>query len=104
MPNYKKVAQIITVWDSKGDIQAARQLLIQNADYLKKHAADLGSVQLDAACNLNTFQSKNLDDVRWARSRKAMRLEQYVTETQQSYGALPESTPAQVQESQAPQK
>lgn len=93
-----------TILRDKGDINAARQLLIQNADYLKKYAADLGSVQLDAACNLNTLQSKNLDDVQWTRSRKAMRLEQYVIETQQSYGALPESTPSQTQASQTPQK
>ena len=93
-----------TILRDNGDVNAARQLLIQNADYLKKYAVDLGSVQLDAACNLNSIQSKNLDDVRWARSRKAMRLEQYVTDTQQSYGALPEQTPGQAAETAKPQQ
>lgn len=77
-----------TILRDKGDVKAARQLLIQNADYLKKYAADLGSVQLDAACNLNSLQSRNLDSVRWSRSRKAMRLEQFRADTQQSYGAV----------------
>jgi Ca-activated chloride channel family protein len=77
-----------TILRDKGDVKAARQLLILNADYLKKYAADLGSVQLDAACNLNCLQSKNLDSVRWRRSRKAMVVEQYRADTQQSYGAV----------------
>lgn len=77
-----------TILRDKGDIKAARQLLLKNADYLKRYAADLGSVQLDAACNLNTIQSMNLDDVRWRRSRKGMVLEQYRADTQQTYGAV----------------
>jgi Ca-activated chloride channel homolog len=77
-----------TILRDKGDIKAARQMLLQNADYLKRYAADLGSVQLDAACNLNTTQSLNLDDVRWKRSRKGMVLEQYRADTQQAYGAV----------------
>lgn len=77
-----------TILRDKGDVKAARQLLIRNADYLKKYAADLGSAQLDAACNLNTVQSLNLDAANWGRSRKAMVLEQYRADTQQTYGAV----------------
>jgi Ca-activated chloride channel homolog len=77
-----------TILRDKGDIKAARRMLLQNADYLKRYASDLGSLQLDAACNLNTIQSKNLDSALWARSRKAMRVEQYRADTQQAYGAV----------------
>jgi Ca-activated chloride channel homolog len=77
-----------TILRDKGDIKAARRMLLQNADYLKKYAIDLGSVQLDAACNLNAAQSMNLDDVRWGRFRKGMVLEQYRADTQQVYGAV----------------
>jgi Ca-activated chloride channel family protein len=77
-----------TILRDKGDIKAARRMLILNADYLRRYAADLGSVQLDAACNLNSIQSLNLDDVRWRRSRKGMVLEQFRADTQQKYGAV----------------
>lgn len=77
-----------TILRDKGDIKAARRMLLQNADYLKRYAADLGSLQLDAACNLNTIQSRNLEDVRWTRFRKGMVLEQYRADTQQTYGAV----------------
>ncbi|MGZ0166329.1 MAG: vWA domain-containing protein [Planctomycetales bacterium] len=93
-----------TILRDKGDIKAARRLLIQNADYLKKYAADLGSVQLDTACNLNSIQSRNLDPARWAHSRKAMRLGQYATDTQQVYGALSAGDPGQAAKTQAPQQ
>ena len=99
-----------TILRDKGDIKAARQLLIQNAEYLKKYATNLGSVELDAACNLNTIQSKNLDGVLWGRSRKAMVLEQYRADTQQSYGAvdlkpsIPKRRAAQSSESKAAPK
>lgn len=93
-----------TILRDKGDINAARQLLLDNSAYLKKYAVDLGSVQLDAACNLNSLQSKNLDPARWARSRKAMRLGQYATDTQQVYGALPAGDPGQAPKTQAPQQ
>jgi Ca-activated chloride channel family protein len=92
-----------TILRDKGDIKAARKLLIQNADYLKKYAVDLGSVQLDTACNLNSIQSKNLDPALWRRSRKAMRLEQYATDTQQ-FIAVPERSSGQAAETQAPQQ
>jgi Ca-activated chloride channel family protein len=99
-----------TILRDKGDIKAARQLLIRNAEYLKKYATNLGSVELDAACNLNTIQSKNLDGVLWGRSRKAMVLEQYRADTQQSYGAvdlkpsIPKQRAAQSSESKAAPK
>jgi Ca-activated chloride channel homolog len=75
-----------TILRDQGDINAARQLLLQNADYLKKYAVGLGSIELDAACNLNSVQSMNLDAEKWSRSRKMMRSEQFRYETQQSYG------------------
>lgn len=99
-----------TILRDKGDIKAARQLLIRNAEYLKRYATNLGSVELDAACNLNTIQSKNLDGVLWGRSRKAMVVEQYRADTQQSYGAvdlkpsIPKKKAAQSSESKAAPK
>lgn len=75
-----------TILRDKGDTRAARQLLLENAEYLKKYAVGLNSVELDFACKLNTLQSKNLDPAKWARGRKMMRSEQFRYETQQAYG------------------
>lgn len=93
-----------TILRDKGDVNAARQLLIQNADYLKKYAVSLGSVQLDSACNLNSVQSMNLESVEWNRFRKGMRQEQYRTDTQQVYGAMPGGYRGQAAQTQAPQQ
>jgi len=94
-----------TILRDKGDIKAARRMLLQNADYLKRYASDLGSLQLDAACNLNTIQSRNLEDVRWTRFRKGMVLEQYRADTQQTYGAVDlKPSNQQPEKSQAPSR
>jgi Ca-activated chloride channel homolog len=85
--------KLATVLRDKGDIDAARQLLLSNADYLRKYAVELNSHELGVACELNGVQSKNLDAADWKRGRKLMRFGQYRTDTQQIL-QVPESKPS----------
>ena len=93
-----------TVLRDQGNINEARRLLIQNADYLKRYAVELQSQELDVACKLNSVQSKNLDEANWTRGRKLMRLEQFRADTQQIYGVADPEAASQPPEKTSPQK
>lgn len=79
----------------KGDIAGARQMLKDNADYLKRSretysagaaAAPTASVKelsdLEAS---NASAADNLDGENWNKARKAMRYDQHKAKTQQKY-------------------
>jgi Ca-activated chloride channel homolog len=85
--------KLATVLRDKGEIRAARRLLLENADYLQRYAVELDSKELGAAGNLNTAQSKNLDSAKWALERKMMRSEQFRFDTQQTYQIPGTKTP-----------
>mgnify|MGYP002624434775 FL=1 len=67
----------------KGDIEGARQLLIQNSAFLGDNASLLESEILQFRCSSNMDQAKNLDDKNWFFNRK-QRL-QYKDQNQQKY-------------------
>lgn len=77
--------KLATMLRDKGDIGAARQILLDNADYLGVYANMLNSKELLLQQRLNTTQSLNLDPANWNRTRKQMRREQYKADVQQSY-------------------
>ena len=69
----------------KGDLAGARQLLQDNADYLKHKAREYAAPELEAMELKNKRQAQNLDDDNWARTRKSMRHDQHRSKVQQSY-------------------
>jgi Ca-activated chloride channel family protein len=69
----------------KGDLAGARQLLQDNADYLKEKAREYSAPELEAMERKNKRQAQNLDDDNWARTRKSMRHDQHRSKVQQSY-------------------
>lgn len=68
-----------------GQIQEARELLINNASFLKKNAVELGSTELDLSCENNLRQADLLDEKNWNFNRKRMVEQQFVEENQQTY-------------------
>lgn len=72
----------------KGRIKEARKVLEDNAAYLQEEAQNLGG---DYASSLNDLavknkkDSENLEEGRWAASRKMMKARSYKQKTQQSY-------------------
>lgn len=77
--------KLATMLRDKGDVGAARQLLLDNATYLGFYANMLNSKELETQRSLNASQSLNLDAANWARTRKQMRRQQFKAEEQQSY-------------------
>lgn len=79
----------------KGDISGARQLLQENAGYIKKltesygsgpRAASTGTIdKLKELEEQNRVAADNLDEDNWSRTRKAMRADQHKAKVQQSY-------------------
>jgi len=79
----------------KGDVAGARQLLQNNAAYLKKQRQALGSgVRAAPAALTDTLgalakesdeAAANLDAKKWARTRKSMRYQQHKSKRQQTY-------------------
>ncbi len=69
----------------KGDIEGARQLLIQNSAFLGDNASLLESEILQFRCSSNMDQAKNLDDKNWFFNRKQMRRLQFKDQNQQKY-------------------
>jgi len=76
--------QAVTLRD-KGDLTGARQMLQENAAYLKKKAREYSAPGLEAMERKNEVQARNLDEENWARTRKAMRHDQHRSKVQQSY-------------------
>ncbi len=69
----------------KGDLAGARQLLQDNAAYLKRKAREYAAPALEVMERKNKMQANNLDGGNWARTRKAMRHDQHRSKVQQSY-------------------
>ncbi|QDT49822.1 von Willebrand factor type A domain protein [Symmachiella dynata] len=69
----------------QGDIEGARQVLINNSVYLGENGELLGSELLMLRCATNKEQSKKLDEKDWKFNRKQMRRFQYKDQTQQKY-------------------
>ncbi len=69
----------------KGDLAGARQLLRDNAAYLKHKAREYAAPALEAMERKNKVQARNPDDDNWARTRKSMRHDQHRSKVQQSY-------------------
>ncbi len=69
----------------QGKTSAARQLLKDNALYLKKHAQEYNAPELELQSIQNIQDAEKLDSSNWKKQRKLMRKEQYKMKTQQSY-------------------
>jgi len=72
----------------KGNIKDARKVLEGNAAYLRDQAKNLGGdfeQELNKMAEKNNDESQNLDNGKWAASRKSMKARQYRQKTQQSY-------------------
>lgn len=69
----------------KGQVQAAKQKLFDNAAFLKKNATRYRSKRLDSYGSSNAADADNLDQRSWNRRRKSMRKTQHELEMQQSY-------------------
>lgn len=68
-----------------GQIDDARQLLQDNAAYLAREGARLGSTTLNDYSVQNAYDSQNLTDDAWQRQRKSMREQQAVNNTQRGW-------------------
>ena len=79
--------KLATELRDKGDIEGARQVLLENGKYLGENAAKYNVDLLQTRCADNLDQAKNLSGPEWARYRKAMREQQITDDQQQSYGA-----------------
>ncbi|WP_339908616.1 vWA domain-containing protein [Symmachiella dynata] len=69
----------------QGDVEGARQVLINNSIYLGENGELLGSELLMLRCATNKEQSQKLDEKDWKFNRKQMRRFQYKDQTQQKY-------------------
>ena len=70
----------------EGDVEKARELLEENAVYLKANAETLGSSVLEDYGIMNEEDSDNLEEEDdWQPNRKKMRDQQYENKSQQSY-------------------
>ena len=70
----------------EGDVEKARELLEENAGYLKANAETLGSSVLEDYGIMNEEDSDNLEEEDdWQANRKKMRDQQYENKSQQSY-------------------
>lgn len=69
----------------RGEILQAKELLLDNYNYLNSAASRYNAPKLQEQADLNVFDSKNLDDGRWNKQRKVMRKRQYELDSQQSF-------------------
>ena len=70
----------------EGQVQKARELLEENAEYLKLNAAALDSPVLEDYGIMNDLDSSMIEsDDTWGVSRKKMRKQQFENQSQQSY-------------------
>lgn len=68
-----------------GKVEAARQVLLDNASFLNSNYLSLGLDDLKLRCELNTEQASKLDAKDWSANRKLMVEEQYGDAVQQTY-------------------
>lgn len=78
--------RLATALRDKGDVEGARKVLKDNADYLAKNADKYKSAKLQQRAADNSGQSKQLDEKEWAANRKRMRESQHADEMQQFGG------------------
>ena len=77
--------KLATALRDRGDIEGARQLLLENGRYLGEIAEKYNVDILRMRCADNLDQAKKLSGAEWARSRKVMREQQITDDLQQSY-------------------
>jgi Ca-activated chloride channel family protein len=68
-----------------GQIQEAKQLLLENANFLAEEAAKYGADSLEKLKTLNLEDANHLEEDYWVRQRKSMRQEQFRFKNQQKY-------------------
>ena len=66
----------------KGQVEQARQMLVDNSAYLKDNAVKYESKKLDRYSYINQVDSENLDEANWSMQRKSMRSNQSYSRTQ----------------------
>lgn len=76
--------RLATALRDKGDVEGARQVLKDNADYLAKNADKYKSEKLQQRAVDNFGQSRQLDEKSWAANRKRMRENQNIDTSQQA--------------------
>ncbi len=69
----------------EGKINEARKILIDNAKFLAEEAAKYESKSLEELSEKNKIDAQNLDERRWNRQRKFMRMYQHKSKKQQNY-------------------
>lgn len=74
---------LAVVLRDKGDIEAARKLLVDNGKFLATNAVILESAKLKEYSGANFSDADNLDEANWGRQRKSMRGWQMFNEQQQ---------------------
>jgi len=75
--------ELAVVLRDKGDIEAARKLLVENGTFLATNAVILESAKLKEYSGANLDDADNLDEASWKRQRKSMRGWQIFNEQQQ---------------------
>lgn len=78
--------KLATSLRDQGDIDGAREILLENSRYLGENAAKYKADILQMRCADNLEQAKTLAGPGWARSRKVMREQQLTDDLQQAYG------------------
>ncbi|MBI4558260.1 MAG: VWA domain-containing protein [Candidatus Hydrogenedentes bacterium] len=68
----------------EGKIEEARQVLISNTRFLDENAKKFDDTALQSYGYSNRAAAENLDDTKWVKQRKLMRMEQHEIITQQS--------------------
>ncbi len=84
--NYSNM--LATTLRDRGEVEKARQTLIDNGAYLRYNGERYGSAKLMDRYRWNVEQSKRLGDKEWAASRKQMRQFQHEGTTQQAPGVF----------------
>lgn len=67
----------------EGKIEEAKDMLVQNSDYLTKNATRYQSTRLGVCAEQQISDSANMDEENWTRQRKVMRSEQFKSKRQQ---------------------
>jgi len=75
--------KLAVVLRDKGDVEAAKKVLVKNSKYLKEKGKKYKSPKLQRRAAQNDVQSDSLDSADWGRSRKAMREMQHFDAAQQ---------------------
>jgi len=77
--------KLATTLRDKGDVEGAKRILCENADYLQKYGDQYRCDDLLKRGADNLIQSKNLDPTKWNKARKEMRRYQFQDDNQQKY-------------------